>query len=127
MTSPINNTADSINSAIAAVGAGATVAPKNDPVVPRVSQSYETVTEQPGSSIKLSPEEQAVVTKLDSGLKALGAVRLGISLDENSKKPVIKIFDKKTGEEVLQIPAKHSLHIANTVELVRGLIFDKKV
>ena len=124
MTSPINNAADSINSAIAAVDTGATAAPKNGP---RVSQSYETVTEQPGSSIKLSPEEQAVVTKLDSGLKALGAVRLGISLDENSKKPVIKIFDKKTGEEVLQIPAKHSLHIANTVELVRGLIFDKKV
>ena len=92
MTSPINNTADSINSAISAVGAGSTVAPKNDPVVSRGPQSYETVTEQPGSSIKLSPEEQAVVTKLDSGLKALGAVRLGISLDENSKKPVIKIF-----------------------------------
>lgn len=127
MASPINNAADSINTASMVVDAGSASITKHDRTVPRVSQRYDTVTKQSGSSIKLSPEEQVVVTKLDSGLKALGAVRLGISLDESSKKPVIKIFDNKTGEEVLQIPAKHSLHIANTVELVRGLIFDKKV
>jgi uncharacterized FlaG/YvyC family protein len=54
-------------------------------------------------------------------------VKMGIFLEQGADQPVIKIFNKESGEEIFQIPAKHSIHIANTVEIVRGLIFDKKV
>ena len=60
-------------------------------------------------------------------LRAVGSVKMGIFLEQGSDQPVIKIFNKESGEEIFQIPAKHSLHIANTVEIVKGLIFDKKV
>ena len=75
----------------------------------------------------LTEAERVTVRKLDAALKAVGSVKMAIFLDQGSDQPVIKIFNKESGEEILQIPAKHSLHIANTVEIVKGLIFDKKV
>ena len=77
--------------------------------------------------VTLDAEEQSTVNLLESGLKAIGSVKMGIELDSRTQKPVIRIFDKDSGSEILQIPAKHSRHIADTIELVKGLIFDKKV
>ncbi|MDC0380003.1 flagellar protein FlaG [Litorivicinus sp.] len=78
-------------------------------------------------SATLTPAEQVTVQKLDTALRAVGSVKMGIFLEQGADQPVIKIFNKESGEEIFQIPAKHSIHIANTVEVVRGLIFDKKV
>ena len=78
-------------------------------------------------SATLTPTEQVTVQKLDAALQAVGSVKMGIFLEQGADQPVIKIFNKESGEEIFQIPAKHSIHIANTVEIVRGLIFDKKV
>ena len=75
----------------------------------------------------LTAAEQVTVQKLDAALRAVGSVKMGIFLEQGADQPVIKIFNKESGEEIFQIPAKHSIHIANTVEIVRGLIFDKKV
>jgi len=125
MTSPIDNAADMFAS-IRRVGATSDVSMTARAAV-TVSNNYASQSEPTINSVKLSPDEQAVVSKLESGLKALGSVRMGILLDQASKKPIIKIFDKESGQEILQIPAKHSLRIADTVEIVRGLIFDKKV
>lgn len=78
-------------------------------------------------STSLTEAEKATVRNLDVALRAVGSVKMGIFLEQGSDQPVIKIFNKESGEEIFQIPAKHSLHIANTVEIVKGLIFDKKV
>lgn len=79
------------------------------------------------ASTHLTESERVTVRKLDAALTAVGSVKMGIFLDQGSGQPIIKIFNKESGEEIFQIPAKHSLHIANTVEFVKGLIFDKKV
>ena len=77
-------------------------------------------------SSALTSAEQLTVQKLDTAIRAVGTMKMGIFLEQGTDQPVIKIFNKESGEEIFQIPAKHSIHIANTVEIVRGLIFDKK-
>lgn len=62
----------------------------------------------------------------DQALKALGNVKLSISIDETKDLPVIKIFDSESGEELLQVPAEHSLNISRTIKAAVGAIFDKK-
>ena len=62
----------------------------------------------------------------DQALKALGNVKLSISIDETKDLPVIKIFDSETGKELLQVPAEHSLNISRTIKAAVGAIFDKK-
>jgi uncharacterized FlaG/YvyC family protein len=62
-----------------------------------------------------------------SNLRALGNVNLAITIDESSELPVIKIFDKDTGSELLQVPAEHSLNISKTIRAAVGAIFDKQV
>jgi uncharacterized FlaG/YvyC family protein len=62
----------------------------------------------------------------DHALKALGNVKLSISIDETKDLPVIKIFDSESGKELLQVPAEHSLNISRTIKAAVGAIFDKK-
>lgn len=59
-------------------------------------------------------------------LKALGNVKLSISIDDTKQLPVIKIFDDETGEELIQIPAEHSLNLSRTIKAAVGAIFDTK-
>ena len=61
-----------------------------------------------------------------SAMKALGNVKLSISIDESERLPIIKIFDDETGKELLQIPAEHSLNISRTIKAAVGAIFDPK-
>lgn len=61
-----------------------------------------------------------------SAMKALGNVKLSISIDESERLPIIKIFDDETGKELLQIPAEHSLNISRTIKAAVGAIFDQK-
>jgi len=62
----------------------------------------------------------------DQAIKALGNVKLSISIDETKELPVIKIFDSESGKELLQVPAEHSLNISRTIKAAVGAIFDKK-
>lgn len=61
-----------------------------------------------------------------ANLRALGNVNLAITIDESSSLPVIKIFDKDTGGELLQVPAEHALNISRTIRAAVGAIFDQK-
>ena len=78
---------------------------------------------------KIRDPETKQDTTLDvmaSNLRALGAVSLNITIDQNSREPVIKIMNRETGEEILQIPAEHSLQISKTAKILAGMIFDLK-
>lgn len=58
-------------------------------------------------------------------LKALSNVRLSITIDEAADVPVIKIMDSESGEEIMQIPAEHSLNISRSIKAAVGSIYDK--
>lgn len=61
-----------------------------------------------------------------ANLKALGNVKLSISIDDTKQLPIIKIFDDETGKELIQIPAEHALNISRTIKAAVGAIFDTK-
>lgn len=70
--------------------------------------------------------ERSRLVSQDQALKALGSVKLSISIDETKDLPVIKVFDSDSGKELLQVPAEHSLNISRTIKAAVGAIFDKK-
>lgn len=72
-------------------------------------------------------ENSAGTVGSNAALKALGNVKLSITIDETEHLPVIKIFDSESGKELLQVPAEHSLNIARTIRAAVGAIFDEKV
>jgi len=61
-----------------------------------------------------------------STLKRLSNVSLSIAIDDSADLPVIKIFDNESGDEILQVPAEHSLNISRTIKAALGAIFDKE-
>lgn len=62
----------------------------------------------------------------DLTLKRLSNVKLSITIDESASLPVIKVFDSESGDEILQVPAEHSLNISRTIKAAVGAIFDKR-
>jgi len=127
MSSPIESqmSGGSVQSASSGISHASTVSKARGAV-----SEIETIKNLEPSRIEVSSAltsaEQLTVQKLDTAIRAVGAMKMGIFLEQGTDQPVIKIFNKESGEEIFQIPAKHSIHIANTVEIVRGLIFDKK-
>lgn len=61
----------------------------------------------------------------DVNLSQLESIAMSIDIDHNSGQPIVTIFDKVTGEKLLQIPGEHSLTIAKTIETLKGKIFDR--
>lgn len=94
---------------------------KNEVAVERGSQSSITIAKQDAGKIEAISAQRS-----DNALKALGNVKLAITIDDSKNLPVIKIFDSESGEELLQVPAEHSLHISKTIKAAVGAIFDKK-
>ena len=87
------------------------------PVTPRIEEAKKLARSEAGDGVN---SLQA------SAMKALGNVKLSISIDESERLPIIKIFDDETGKELLQIPAEHSLNISRTIKAAVGAIFDQK-
>jgi uncharacterized FlaG/YvyC family protein len=63
----------------------------------------------------------------NSALQRLTNVKLAITIDESADLPVIKIYDNDTGDQIMQVPAEHSLNISKTIKAAVGAIFDKTV
>jgi len=126
MSSPINISA-SVSQGVEVRKAMNTANGQSNHDVSKAAAELSNISNAIVDGVTLDAEEQSTVNLLESGLKAIGSVKMGIELDSRTQKPVIRIFDKDSGSEILQIPAKHSRHIADTIELVKGLIFDKKV
>jgi uncharacterized FlaG/YvyC family protein len=126
MSSPINISA-SVSQGVEVRKAVNTAHGQSNHGVSKAATELGNISNAIVDGVTLDAEEQSTVNLLESGLKAIGSVKMGIELDSRTQKPVIRIFDKDSGSEILQIPAKHSRHIADTIELVKGLIFDKKV
>lgn len=128
MSSPIESQTNggSVQNAVSGVS-HASKGSRGNEVVSDIKAIQSSEPSRSDVSSTLTPAEQVTVRKLDAALQAVGSVKMGIFLEQGADQPVIKIFNKESGEEIFQIPAKHSIHIANTVEIVRGLIFDKKV
>jgi uncharacterized FlaG/YvyC family protein len=85
-------------------------------------------TDRAQASLNKGTESVAKKDQVDqlANLKALGNVKLSISIDDTKQLPIIKIFDDETGKELIQIPAEHALNISRTIKAAVGAIFDTK-
>lgn len=68
-------------------------------------------------------EQRAEQHELIKAVRALNGVEafgqhqeLQFTIDRDSKRPVLKIVDRKTGEVVAQVPPEHVLRLAKQVE-----------
>ena len=94
--------------------------------VDSISERQSVTRKQESDSVKNDgPLSSGPIDQL-ANLKALGNVKLSISIDETKQLPVIKIFDDETGKELIQIPAEHALNISRTIKAAVGAIFDTK-
>ena len=59
-------------------------------------------------------------------LKKISGVDIAISIDDESMPPVVRIMDKATGNEIVQIPSDTSVAIQKSVQALLGLVFDRK-
>ena len=50
---------------------------------------------------------------------------LGFSFDDSIKSPVIKVSNVSTGEVVRQIPTEDVLHMAHSIDALKGILFNK--
>ena len=91
---------------------------KLDVATKKNESSEASVDSLRSSAINQASSESAV-------LKALSNVRLSITIDESADLPVIKIFDSESGDEIMQVPAEHSLNISRSIKAAVGSIFDK--
>lgn len=100
-------------------------------VAPKIVDRQALENQRPVDVVRV---ERSRVSELDEvdleltsrNLRALGSVKLRISVDSNGDEPIIKVLNRDTGDELLQIPAEHSLQITKTVKILAGMLFNIK-
>jgi flagellar protein FlaG len=85
--------------------------------VAAVAASKDTGDTSPASREDLS----SAVKKLNESMQA-SSQSLEFSIDEDSKDIVVKVIDQNTKEVVRQMPSEEALHIAKSLDKMRGLL-----
>lgn len=88
-----------------------------------VVQNVNSKRQDPVSAAK-GGSESSVQPANNEILQRLSSVNLAITIDEVADMPVIKIFDADSGDQIVQVPAEHSLHISRSIKAAVGSIFD---
>ena len=79
-------------------------------------------------AITLDPEEMRL--RLEEAIKALSekleAKQSGLSfrVDERLGRSIVMVTSKQTGEVIRQIPGEAVLRVANSIESLKGVLFD---
>lgn len=133
MLTPISNTAQALptaniaNDRLTSEGAPAGVITNNG--IPTNSQAAPTVTiELPVGTDKPvdQPKLQNIVDGINRALKQADK-NLEFSIDEDTKKAVIKLVDSETGDVIREFPSKEALAISHAIEqMQQGLLLKQK-
>jgi flagellar protein FlaG len=121
--SPISNSPVSVS----APKAGAAVpAPAASPATPSATAPQEV--KAPPSVAKIDPAEmekklEEAVARLNEQMQANGR-KLGFSVDDRLNKQIVRVMNKETGEVVRQIPNEVVIRVANSIEDLKGVLFD---
>jgi uncharacterized FlaG/YvyC family protein len=105
-----------------------------DPVKP--SQRVETEirapevrpepTKESTQAIEVTREKfDQAVDRIQDFVRDNPKVNLSIYVDERIDRPVMKLIDPNEGE-VMQIPSEEVIRIAENIELMRGVFFDRE-
>lgn len=78
-----------------------------------------------GSLEPTSKELKSAVDKLNQSMTA-SAQDLEFSVDEDSKRTVVKLVDRNTHEVLRQMPSKEALEIAKSLDKAMGKLIDSQ-
>ena len=84
----------------------------------RKSQSLNEITE-------MAAEIREAVAAINEAVKKV-PTSLDFSVDEASKRFVVQVTDKNTGELIRKLPGDAVLRIARQLESMKGVVFDQK-
>jgi flagellar protein FlaG len=82
----------------------------------------------PAAVAKVDPAEmekklEQAVARLNEQMQANGR-KLGFSVDDRLNKQIVRVMNKETGEVVRQIPNEVVIRVANSIEDLKGVLFD---
>lgn len=127
---PTSSSAGSASKAQAGVAAPAaaavaSTAPAANAAAP--SSAAQTVAK---SAPMVDPREMQ--QKLEEAVKRLNEQmqdnrrQLGFSVDDRLNRQIVRVTNKETGELVRQIPSEVVIRVANSIENLKGVLFDKE-
>ena len=82
--------------------------------------------------VSITPEEgvakmEMVRNDLDQALQSLNnTTNLNFSVDETSNRFVVRVTEPDSGNIIFEVPSEAILRVAKNIEVMRGIIFDKK-
>ena len=115
-------------------GAGAPeprpVAPRPEPAQPKVgiqelaAKSEATRNETASEMQKLQERLQEAVSTLNERMHS-SQQSLSISVDKASKRFVVTVTDRNSGEVIRHIPGETALRVAHNIDALKGVLFEK--
>ena len=118
------------------------IQPKAAPVAPKVSASSKSADPKDSAAAMSKVADQRKtqsineITEMASEIReAIAAINeavkkvptsLDFSVDEASKRFVVQVTDKNTGELIRKLPGDAVLRIARQLESMKGIVFDQK-
>ena len=82
--------------------------------------------------VSITPQEgvarmEIVRNDLEQALQSLNtATNLNFSVDEASNRFVVKVTEPNSGSIIFEVPSEAILRVAKNIEVMKGIIFDKK-
>ena len=118
------------------------VQPKGAPVAPKISAPSKSADPKDSAAAMSKAADQRKtqsineITEMASEIReAIAAINeavkkvptsLDFSVDEASKRFVVQVTDKNTGELIRKLPGDAVLRIARQLESMKGIVFDQK-
>jgi flagellar protein FlaG len=92
----------------------------------RVMQDATAIAEKAEKNRELSDKRiEEAVRRLNEQMKET-QTKLGFSVDNQTDRLIVKVTNKETGELVRQIPAEAVVKVAQSIESLKGVLFDKE-
>lgn len=83
-------------------------------------------SERLGLNEKLSTEEvEELIEELNDTMRVINT-KLSFSVDNETKRPIIKVTDRETEELIRQIPPEELLKVSHKIHELMGILFDAR-
>ena len=90
-----------------------------------LSKQVQSGNAKTSSSEFSSKMTEQVVNQLNEDLKVFNT-RVSFSIDDTTKKTVVKIIDNSSGDVIKQIPPEYLLKVSQRITELLGLVVDEK-
>ena len=115
---PVATTAPSPGARVVAPSATAPVPPATTPQEVKAAPLVAKI-----DPAEMEKKLEEAVARLNEQMEANGR-KLGFSVDDRLNKQIVRVVNKETGEVVRQIPNEVVIRVANSIEDLKGVLFD---